>query len=941
MKHFNILSTFRHLPTFLKYLIIFIVFILSSTTTLAFLVQQDSKHSDIKETTLLAQGKSIDTPDIITIAPGKKEMTFKSPTFKADHEFNALAPHWKEKNTSEENREVSVRISSDGKLWSEWIHIHAIPPQKDDAPHSDKVFPETPLIIVGKYFEYKVDLTKNSDQLPEIRDLSVTYIDSRESKLSQIISTIGTLFKGAEVNAATAAPDIISREAWGNPDPTGNNDHRTEKHWFPSYSPTKQIFVHHTVNSNYDSQTNGAAVVRAIWQYHAKTLGWGDIGYNYLVDQSGKTYQGRAHGDNVTAGHVYGYNSGSMGVGLVGCFDPYSSTCQQLNENDQPPSGPMLESVSKLLAWSAEKFEIDPLVKHTFCKNDATGCLNIHTIAGHKDASVTSCPGALLYDDLQTIREAVAQKKNDGYHYSAKQTNYPYVNLGDNNELLVTLQFKNTGKTTWQNSGQNPIRLATANATDHSSSFKGSDWESSNRPATLNEVTVAPGGTGSFTFSISNPLGYMDYWHEYFGLVAEGSAHFGSFYGLLINTRSFDYSHSSQNIYTDSTKTTPMSLTSLSPSQAAWLELKIVNNSNVTWSGTGDYPLRLGTDASRDRKSRYCTAAWLNCNRPASLSETSVAPGAIATFEFPIHTPSGGGTFNEYFTPLIEGKAWLPSKGIFFNTYVNSNYSWSYGSQSYYTDSSKQVAIDTNNLSPGQSYYVVVKAKNTGTATWYSSGHYPVSLGTSKSLDRKSGFESTDWQSSNRFSRIKEPSVAPDQTGTFEGMFVAPKPGEYKEYFQPVAEHISWLNDVGLYVSAKVNGSYAWSFAGQQAYTDDGRQTTVDTQNLTKAQRFYFVVAAKNTGNTIWYKSGRYPIVLGTSRDRDRTSGFYDSAWISANRASILLEDKINPGETGHFATYFTAPSQAGEYKEYFQPVTEHITWLNDVGLHIPAKVNN
>lgn len=85
MKHFNILSTFRHLPTFLKYLIIFIVFILSSTTTLAFLVQQDSKHSDIKETTLLAQGKSIDTPDIITIAPGKKEMTFKSPTFKADH----------------------------------------------------------------------------------------------------------------------------------------------------------------------------------------------------------------------------------------------------------------------------------------------------------------------------------------------------------------------------------------------------------------------------------------------------------------------------------------------------------------------------------------------------------------------------------------------------------------------------------------------------------------------------------------------------------------------------------------------------------------------------------------------------------------------------------------------------------------------------------------
>ncbi|HET6443399.1 MAG TPA: hypothetical protein VFI27_02375 [candidate division Zixibacteria bacterium] len=48
-----------------------------------------------------------------------------------------------------------------------------------------------------------------------------------------------------------------------------------------------------------NSSSDWAAVARAIWYFQTFTRGWGDIGYNYLVDMNGALYEGHLGGDDV------------------------------------------------------------------------------------------------------------------------------------------------------------------------------------------------------------------------------------------------------------------------------------------------------------------------------------------------------------------------------------------------------------------------------------------------------------------------------------------------------------------------------------------------------------------------------------------------------------------------------------------------------------------
>lgn len=904
---------------------------------LAILFFMSDTGSGIKSATIDVQrGK---TPSVFSLG-NKRNFTYSSPVIKSKFEFDAIAPHWKEQKASDSNRTVSVRTSADGHDWSGWMKLEVMRPQKDNAPHEDEVFPETPLISVGNYFQYKVNLTATSpDNAPSIRNMNITYIDSRPTLQQQVKDVLRHAFS-TNAGATSAMPRVISRSGWGNPDPTGDNFKGTDQYWQPSYQHVSQVFVHHTVDSNYTSQVDGGSVVRAIWQYHTYTLGWGDIGYNYLVDEAGNIYEGRAHGDNVVGGHVYGYNVGSMGVALVGCFQPNDSACQQLNNgNTQPPSGAMFNSLTDLLSWKMTTYSVDPQATHSFCKYDGSACIGLYTISGHRDAYPTSCPGDLAYQELQSIRSATASKMANKYSYAAEQTTFPTVDLGDKNETSVTMQFRNVGTATWYSSGANPIRLATANFDDHNSTFQGSGWLSGNRAATLNEPSVAPGQLGSFTFIIANPPDYTGTWTEYFRLVADGLTGFGNFFGLPITTRSYAFAFNNQHTYTDSTKTTELPLDNLSPGQTAWLTLSLTNTGNTTWYNAGTHPVHLGASGPTDRSSGLCTSGWINCSRPASLQQASVAPGQTGTFEFPIHIPAANGTFMEYFSPVVEGSAWMNGPSVYWGLTIHGNYAWSFAGQHVYTDSSKSAEADTNSLSPGQTIFFSIQAKNTGNATWYNSGTYPLDLATSRPFDRISTFYNGAWLSYNRPARLKESSVSPGQIGTFETTYTIPRGGQYQEYMQPVAEGITWLNDVGLYLPATVNGVYNWSYAGQQAYTDSSMTTLMNPAAATPGQRFYFVVSAKNTGNATWYNSGNYPLLLGTSHPQDRQGVLYDSSWLSNNRPALLTESSVAPGQVGHFGAYYKAPSTPGTYQEYLQPLAESLVWLNDAGLYVPVTV--
>ena len=162
-------------------------------------------------------------------------------------------------------------------------------------------------------------------------------------------------------------------------------------------------FVHHTDGGNSYTRAQAPGIVRGIYYYHTKSLGWSDIGYNFLIDRYGTVYEGRYGG--VTKGpigaQVLGFNTGSTGVSIIGDFT-----------NATPPAA-AVSALKRLLAWKLDVHHVDPrgsaVLTCAYGQKFATGQrVTFPAIAGHRQANYTSCPGDGLYALLPAVRKAVA-----------------------------------------------------------------------------------------------------------------------------------------------------------------------------------------------------------------------------------------------------------------------------------------------------------------------------------------------------------------------------------------------------------------------------------------------------------------------------------------------------------------------------------------------------
>ncbi|CAL9439040.1 hypothetical protein SUDANB58_02208 [Streptomyces sp. enrichment culture] len=192
-------------------------------------------------------------------------------------------------------------------------------------------------------------------------------------------------------------PRIVTRRGWG-------ADEKLRGKKFAYTKKVKAAFVHHTASGNNYRCSQAPSVIRSIYRYHVRSMGWRDIGYNFLVDKCGKIYEGRAGGvaKPVLGAHTLGFNRNSMGVAVLGT---YGST---------GPSSSAVKAVARLTAWKLGLYGMNPRGK-TYLKS-AGGNLyrkgrnvRLHVISGHRDGFVTDCPGRKLYGKLGTARSAAAR----------------------------------------------------------------------------------------------------------------------------------------------------------------------------------------------------------------------------------------------------------------------------------------------------------------------------------------------------------------------------------------------------------------------------------------------------------------------------------------------------------------------------------------------------
>ncbi|HSP15297.1 MAG TPA: N-acetylmuramoyl-L-alanine amidase [Thermoanaerobaculia bacterium] len=350
----------------------------------------------------------------------------------AGDRFEAVGISW----SSASSLPVRVRASGDGGPWTEW----------------------TTLALDG-------DLTDASEgrYASAITHFGTPYRHLQYAFSGPVDRVTLTFFPPPERRLAASEAGFRSRVDWGCPDGEGSR-------WTPAYTNVTHAVVHHTAGSN--ELIDWEAEVRSIWYYHTFTNGWGDIGYNYLIDPNGVVYEGRAGGDGAIGAHFSCRNSNTAGIALLGTF------------TNVAPADAALQSLKRLLAEICAKHSIDP----TAILFHPSSGLNLPTILGHRDGNVpgatctiTECPGDAVYSMLPAIRtELACRPVIDAGPKPAT------IHAGDSVTLSITARGSEPMTYQWF-SGQTPIEGATA--------------------ATM---TITPTSTASYFVRISNTCGTID-----------------------------------------------------------------------------------------------------------------------------------------------------------------------------------------------------------------------------------------------------------------------------------------------------------------------------------------------------------------------------------------------------------------------------------------------
>jgi N-acetylmuramoyl-L-alanine amidase/FlgD Ig-like domain len=278
--------------------------------------------------------------------------------------FNMLAVHWIGGGA------VDVRTHRLHGHWAAW--------QAADADNS-----------TGAWHDGNVNWTGASDDYA-----FRVHGDVRRLRVYELWSRVTT--KPSRALSQAGSPVIVSRAGWD-----ANEEIVRAK---PQVAPVlKLAVVHHTAGTNAYTRAQAPAIVRGIEVYHVRGNGWNDIGYNFLVDRFGTVYEGRGGGEtkNVIGAHALGFNSGTVGVALVGNFT-----------SAKPPKA-MQDALVSLLAWRLDVAHVDPLSTVVYTsggnyKFRAGKLVTLRAISGHRDTGPSECPGNAAYALLPGIAKQVS-----------------------------------------------------------------------------------------------------------------------------------------------------------------------------------------------------------------------------------------------------------------------------------------------------------------------------------------------------------------------------------------------------------------------------------------------------------------------------------------------------------------------------------------------------
>ncbi|MCI2237028.1 peptidoglycan recognition protein, partial [Kineococcus sp. TRM81007] len=329
---------------------------------------------------------------------------------------------------------VSVRVRRAGGEWGAWTPLSLVDDAPDDAGGAGVLATEP--LWTGELGEAEVQVRLRAAEAGAAR-LEVVDPGAGEADAAASAGAVGAVgAAGAVVGGAQAEqvrellaaqervtlaqPAIRSRSAWGADE--------TLRKSSASYSSTiKAAVVHHTADPGSYTQAEVPAVIRGMYRYHTVTLGWADLGYNFVVDRFGGIWEGRAGGTTrpVVGAHAGGFNIDTFGVSMMG---DHSRTA---------PSAAALESVAQVIAWKLALHGVDP--KGSTRLTSAGGgtaryakgtTVTLRTINAHRDVGYTACPGDAAFTKMDSLRTRVAQLMAGATGNGPSAVDTKYAQLG-------------------------------------------------------------------------------------------------------------------------------------------------------------------------------------------------------------------------------------------------------------------------------------------------------------------------------------------------------------------------------------------------------------------------------------------------------------------------------------------------------------------------------
>jgi hypothetical protein len=289
--------------------------------------------------------------------------------------------------------QAQVRARTRGGSWSPWLPLHVA---GDHAPDGGKAPAGTEPAYTGSADVFQLRLRGSAEGLrarfvraqPTAR--TARHVTGRVRRKSRA--------KVRARKSQAVAPAIITRSEWGGDSVPPRSA--------PEYGQIQAAFVHHTVSTNDYGPEDSAGIVLGIARYHRDSNGWNDIGYNFLVDQYGQVFEGRAGGMDqaVIGAQAQGYNSVSTGIATIGTFTSVPF----------PEAG--MESLARLIGWKLSLHGVPTQGQVVVTSGGGSANrypagtpVTLERICGHRDGDSTSCPGNSLYAQLPDLRARAAR----------------------------------------------------------------------------------------------------------------------------------------------------------------------------------------------------------------------------------------------------------------------------------------------------------------------------------------------------------------------------------------------------------------------------------------------------------------------------------------------------------------------------------------------------